>query len=614
MGDYRQRANGSDASSSTDIRPTLIVSLTLAALRDLADNFPSLSSDAEQCRVRVEHEGVGFCVRALPLLGRYLDMILASGQRPLAPEGFKGHGYRVTAFRSFFNSLAPMELVGLLDNEWASENVLQVRAVRSLLKMFSKLESETELDEHQTAVFTQQWMNRVMFCSPQSGFVDSPICQRAGEVIAELFSDGAEQAVVEAAFNLCRNGPGAVVERLRGLDKWDFIPTQRVCDAGLAPLLRLNERHEDDVPLTPLHGDGCTRMILVPKDFRGPRVISCEPAALQYLQQGLMRSITRYVERRSVGLHFTDQTVNQVLAREGSLAHLQSRSTDRMIYRRFATIDMKDASDLVSYPLVEALFARTPLLWDWMKATRSTLSETPVGIIPLKCFAPMGSALCFPIEAIVFWALAKAAMEFSGLDKRIASHEVHVFGDDIIVHPAYVMDLSKVYDRAGLKVNLAKTCFKTPFRESCGADWFNGADIATPRLRRLSGKPEALAALSAYHNQLDSSWNTQLRHVCRSAAHRLGLPVIEIDGLEDKPFAQCFTVFPGETLCGQPVKRRWNNTLHREEFLVPHLQKRMITSAKEGWGPCMAGVRGLSIDSVPLPEASQLRMRWQSRK
>jgi hypothetical protein len=68
--------------------------------------------------------------------------------------------------------------------------------------------------------------------------------------------------------------------------------------------------------------DPCAKVLLVPKDARGPRLISCEPRETMWPQQGLMASIMETVEehdytRRRV--NFTRQEYNQLAAYAGSM-------------------------------------------------------------------------------------------------------------------------------------------------------------------------------------------------------------------------------------------------------------------------------------------------------
>jgi hypothetical protein len=59
------------------------------------------------------------------------------------------------------------------------------------------------------------------------------------------------------------------------------------------------------------------RVCLVPKDSRGPRIISCEPAELMFIQQGIMRKLYSHLETHHLTagqINFTDQSINRNLA------------------------------------------------------------------------------------------------------------------------------------------------------------------------------------------------------------------------------------------------------------------------------------------------------------
>lgn len=234
------------------------------------------------------------------------------------------------------------------------------------------------------------------------------------------------------------------------------------------------------------------RICLVPKDSRGPRVISCEPAELMYVQQGLMRLLYKTMEAHpltSGQINFTDQSINRLKARIGSRDGT------------FATIDLSEASDRVSLDLIRRVF---PSNWvEALEATRSEETELPNGeILKLNKFAPMGSSCCFPVEALVFWACAKASIYTSDLWKgrypwkigpsKDLFPEVYVYGDDIAfetrVYEPIVVGLSRV----GLVVNLKKSYWKGPFRESCGGDYHNDFDVTPVRVR----KPLTLSSTS----------------------------------------------------------------------------------------------------------------------
>jgi hypothetical protein len=242
------------------------------------------------------------------------------------------------------------------------------------------------------------------------------------------------------------------------------------------------------------------RVCLVPKDSRGPRVISCEPAELMYAQQGLMNLLYGILETHPMTtgrVNFTDQTINRKLACQSSITGM------------FATIDLKDASDRVSLDLVEQVF---PQVWvDCFKACRSDTTVLPGGSeVRLRKFAPMGSACCFPVEALVFWACAEAIRRTIILsehrsnsnlerDPRLACQngsETYVYGDDIIVRSHLYGATVEGLESIGLIVNKTKSYAEGPFRESCGGDYHRGVDVTPVRVR----KPLLSSGLGVIYN------------------------------------------------------------------------------------------------------------------
>lgn len=224
--------------------------------------------------------------------------------------------------------------------------------------------------------------------------------------------------------------------------------------------------------------DRCSQTIFVPKSWKTFRTISMEPPTLMYLQQGVWNAIDSMVKRNPYlrsRIDFHDQTRNTTLARLGS------------IDCSYSTIDLSAASDSVSYELVAALFGNTSL-FPHIVATRSYHTVLPNGErIELKKFAPMGSALCFPIETMIFAAIAETSVERVS---RLRGHGVpstySVFGDDIIVPSACSNDLIWLLESYGFLVNTSKSFYddNTSFRESCGGEFVDGIDVTPLRISR----------------------------------------------------------------------------------------------------------------------------------
>jgi hypothetical protein len=247
------------------------------------------------------------------------------------------------------------------------------------------------------------------------------------------------------------------------------------------------------------------RQKFVPKDITKSRTISMEPNTFMYFQQEVMRWMVNSMEKGLISrfVNLRDQSTSQMAAVHGSLYF----STD--------TIDLSSASDSVSVELVRRVFPPDYLFF--MMATRSSRVELYDGssIVDVYKFAPMGSAICFPTQCIIFTAvclyaaLAVCSQEDTGVrvipekeirkfirtrlwKKRSSSSPFTwkleppvVYGDDIAVDSRTTDSVISTLDRLGFTVNRSKSFTGSQsFRESCGVFAFEGEDV-TPVLFRL---------------------------------------------------------------------------------------------------------------------------------
>jgi hypothetical protein len=281
-----------------------------------------------------------------------------------------------------------------------------------------------------------------------------------------------------------RHGPGATAEGISGNSKfrWRFWyerlePYFPVIDNGysmsafdspeLHSLLFVSSTSELPVKVTP-----------VPKTLKGPRIIAIEPTCMQYAQQGIRDALYSVIESDwMIGgrVNFSDQSINQSLAMKGSFDG------------QLATIDLSDASDRVPRDLALDMFRGNLDLLDSIDACRSTHARMPDGTVygPLAKFASMGSALCFPIEAMYFYTicvgslLRTLSLPVTYANCYFVSNMVHVYGDDIVVPSTYAVAVLDDLQKYNCKVNTAKTFVTGRFRESCGVDAYQG-ELVTP--------------------------------------------------------------------------------------------------------------------------------------
>lgn len=216
-----------------------------------------------------------------------------------------------------------------------------------------------------------------------------------------------------------------------------------------------------------------SRLITVPKNALKRRVIAPETLSQQYFQQQIMVGLYRHIHERIPCIPIRDQGINRKLAQEGSISGYWS------------TVDLSAASDSVSVELVQRMFRDTSIL-PMMEACRSRRALVGVGeaahAVPMSMYATMGSAICFPLECIVFSALCAYTAKTVGHKLKFS-----VYGDDIVFPSRYVDVLMDVLTACGFIVNNDKSFTSTDpllFRESCGGEYLRGYDVTPLRISR----------------------------------------------------------------------------------------------------------------------------------
>lgn len=240
------------------------------------------------------------------------------------------------------------------------------------------------------------------------------------------------------------------------------------------------------------------KLVAVPKDSRGPRLICVHPAEAMWLQQGLRRELEKSISLTRWPLKaiwprgrikFDDQSIN------GRIALLSSRS------KAYATLDMKEASDRISDVLVQCLFGQYYRYFGCCRAQRVVVDvrntmhmhDVPNLSAAIHSYAPMGNATVFPIQSLVFWAICVASMQSRGYHSPGAAF---VFGDDLVVPRSQARFVIDDLESFGLLVNRAKSFVDGDFRESCGVDAFRGVNV-TPIRWKASPQAEQLADIQS---------------------------------------------------------------------------------------------------------------------
>lgn len=503
-----------------------IIKIIAAMLEDVHNAHSSIFDTAalrntvKAVERSVDTQGIGYITKTLPLLGKALDAALVNGQLTTSPttprrylKGWKilkslGEKY-VTEIPMFMGELFSRVFHpdGKLLELPCVDSVKMLRQVlysfykyelpytdeqeQQVLSLFKDTESELSTRQDFELVMAQDLVNSYQNRRKPNNKAPSvaEIMREARILLSGLFATFDPKDIYP------RHGPGSVATKQRLWEKfrWTNVSARITAVYPYDEYFCSSGGHVcDTFDQFDLVGgeDLPARVVLVPKDSRGPRLISEEPVDFQWIQQGLGRAIVEHVEGHPLtreNVRFTDQTPNR------NAALLGSRDG------KYSTLDLKEASDRVSFGLVRLLFPG--YLCRYLGACRSLSTELPNGeVLRLLKFAPMGSCLCFPIMALTVWAILTA-----GASDAHTRERVYVYGDDVIVPTAHAANAIEQLEAFGLKVNRAKSCTSGLFRESCGMDAFKGVDVTPVRFKTVwssSQRAEVYTAWIAYANSM----------------------------------------------------------------------------------------------------------------
>lgn len=560
--------------------PYLELGLIKALLKDVATHYPSLAKDlardAATVERRVHAEGKSFLTTTLSQLGKAIDRSFQTGQL-----------HAPTSFVKQRGTALPVFLRGLTSRVFDSGGALRddadvdcVAYLRQLLLCFSKYElpykgalveaklrsyiqTEAEAFEHRDGVHTEDYTQIVLL---------------AQDLIHKLLRKFDVKTIRS------KHGPGAVATGERADQKWTFKRLYSSIHAVFPypEYYFYNFRDFLDRVLLfqqlELCDTGVSKTILVPKDYRGPRVIDEQPLEYQFIQQGMRVALYEHLETHPLTaghVNFTDQTVNQHLAYLGSLDG------------SWETLDFKDASDRNSTSLVRLLWARVPHVLRALLATRTNHTMLPGGeIMPLKKFAPMGSALCFPVMAVNIWALTIAAMRWRlKWPLRRCLEKVYIYGDDLIVATGLSELVLRHLPAFGFRVNVEKSYTTGPFRESCGLDAFRGINVTPQRVRTLWNHEkrlqcEELVSWVEYANGFYTAGYWQSAQYLRQCIQRRASFFIP-SAMHTSSCTLSWKFFTqGKSGLG---RSRWNRDLQRAEHKAPSIKTRQRPSYLDGW-------------------------------
>jgi len=457
--------------------------------------------DLETIRSRVDSEGLSFLTITLPQFCKDFERSLENGIIDSTLFlGFKKNGSIPAFLQGMISQLFDQETGRIFSGKHpinagsnndpvsgvvSSDFSTVVESVRQICLTFKKVEIACTPERVQAALdnFTEIELSFDQFSIPES---ETSKFLAVSDMLWHNLVSSCELSECQP-----KHGPGATADRISGNQKYRW---QRWHDrlesyfpllgngypTGLPELAKELEM----VSIIPQSAEQPVKVTPVPKTLKGPRIIAIEPCCQQFVQQGIRDLLYRKIESYWLTrghINFADQSVNQKLA-------MSSSSTGQL-----ATIDLSDASDRVPLSLSLMMFRSNPDLQDAIEACRTSNAELPDGSIvgPLRKFASMGSALCFPVEAMYFYTICvMALLEIQNLPvspRNIfnVSRGLYVYGDDIVVPAAYAVSVLDHLRKYNCKVNNAKTFYRGSFRESCGVDAFDGYEVTPTYLRQL---------------------------------------------------------------------------------------------------------------------------------
>lgn len=311
------------------------------------------------------------------------------------------------------------------------------------------------------------------------------------------------------------HGNGAVSEEgCRTSEEKNSVLTSTVSQAIVSVYDGQHRRHYDAITSAlPLLGalstahsriDRAARLKFVTKDYKSVRSICMEPTAYQWLQQGLRVQLEGHFAKHEfvrLCVRLKDQGINRSGSMFGSYTG------------RVSTIDLSSASDSVLWLLIKRMVP--PGIAFHLAISRSDRVLLPDGTeFKISKFAPMGSALCFPTQCLVYLTVITyvgicqaygrdyrkpGALDGVGIrpfeafcprpnywdDKDTRFHLPIVYGDDMITDYRITSNVMSALRELGFKVNEGKsfTLPTSPIRESCGKYHFLGNDITPFRLK-----------------------------------------------------------------------------------------------------------------------------------
>lgn len=278
--------------------------------------------------------------------------------------------------------------------------------------------------------------------------------------------------------------------------------TQHLEEAGFPGFIGTMWHHNMvDAGLEPKRVRG-EEYFTVPKKFTIRRAAAMQPTLNASLQVARGRELRRKLKANTG----TSLGKGGILIRRAGWDLRRAQDIHRKVAmeasadRSFCTIDLSSASDTLSRVFVELMLPRAWYealdklrchLIEGSPAQGSFSSQAYIELegelhgpprpvqsaYLLEKFSAMGNGFTFELETIIFAAMACYVTRHNGFWGELG-FDVFVFGDDIIIRDELYSDMKALLEFCGMSVNHEKSFHgQTPFRESCGGDFYNGVDV-----------------------------------------------------------------------------------------------------------------------------------------
>lgn len=621
--DAALRRRQSEEVSNFALRHENIVTYLEALLKDCYNKlslygYVDYVRDLETIRTRFAHEGISFATNTLP---SFFDSVLSYLESGVSEfPSFKIR--RGVAYPEFLQGITSQ----IFEHPTEPDTVIYIQSLYQLCVAFKKLRGpyRQEVLDEQLAKFIKVDKELVNSGSLEDGVFIDKILDVARDIVTEVMSGLNPFDPQQAESFKPRPGPGATNtptkphERFRAnMEYLNLHKSFKIREWFNPPLvspqinrwdLRIGASH---IRPSKVRNVPTSRFEFVPKTFSKARGICIEELEMQYLQQGLRKAMCDRIEVHPLTrgyVNFTHQTINAELALQASLDRVNG------------TIDCSDASDRISRALVHRLFSGNPELCEALMLCSTRIIMLPDGRkLHANKFAPMGSAICFPVMGLVHFALIRSlALFFSPPWVQIP--EVYVYGDDIIVNRELALKVFKFLPMFGMKLNKSKSFINSHFRESCGMNAYLGVDITPTRFKSLvKFPPNSEELVSALVNESDLFYKgfTETASLIRCEILR-----VKAFGASSFPRVHRESGLLGwiredyDAFALQNAKRRWNSKFSRFEYKVLVVEqiteKPPLLNDREGY------LRWLLLDireadarhTGGLPHGLQIRRKW----